>query len=524
MVDGSIPYYANNHNVLIPTNHQFLAVCCGERNSGKSMTQELLLTLMHESGWTCFDAYSAGFESMFYIVNQNCKRKRLEKISELEHQKRVAILRKQAKNADLISDKIRETKNLLGCSCHKRFKITILVNEVIDVDQVSLNRINGVYYSKDEWVSKMREKGEILVEYKDNNPPVKPISERGTEWLKVVKLPTPNVKDGTKNNLEIVKLVESALVECRTDRRILSFVPALFPNSFTKNRTLGIIIEGLPSIMDNHFIPYTEQEIGKPIDDWNKYQRNYHQVCMLLREVGELAEDGLYSDPNQKWVKRPIQKIIRVSRHHHISILFDLQRLEDFSKKMRTQVNTIILKRTPSKLLGDELKFVKDWTEQQSNYIFAKHGKNPETMKYAYSRYPPLNQLNKNVCYAVYADDYIQKFDIPSCNHHHKQEEDSISKLTSFSYSINQSLVDSLKDNKSVESSQVDQNDKELFDYINAMRNPKDGKAMQWKMILSELVDKQKHGKFSKSNSFSSMTHDSIRVWYKRTEKKYLQQ
>ena len=122
----------------------------------------------------------------------------------------------------------------------------------------------------------------------------------------------------------------------------------------------------------------------------------------------------MYADINAKYVKRPIQKLLRVSRHHHISILFDLQRLEDFSKKMRTQCNTIILKRTPNKLLGDELKFVKDWTEQQSNYIFAKHGKNPETMKYAYSRYPPLNQLNKNVCYAVYADDYIQKFDIPS--------------------------------------------------------------------------------------------------------------
>ena len=524
MIDGSIPYYSTNHDILIPNNHQFLIVCTGERNSGKSMTQELFLTLLHDSGWTCFDAYSAGFESMFYIVNQNCKRKRLEKISGLEHQHRVAVLRKQAKDADKIADKIRETKHELGCSCYKRYAVTILVNEVIDVDQVSLNRINGVYYSKEEWVSKMRAKGEILIEYDDKDPPEKPPSERGTEWLKVVKLPTPNVKDGTKNNQEIVKIVESALVQCRAERRFLSFVPALFPNSFSKNRTLGIIIEGLPTIMDNHFIPYTENELQKPKEKWTKHEKNYHQVCLLLREVGELAEDGMYADVNAKYVKRPIQKLLRVSRHHHISVLFDLQRLEDFSKKMRTKCNTVILKRTPNKLLGDELKFVKDWTEQQQNYIFAKHGKNEQSEKYAYSHYPPLNKLNKNACYAVYSDDWIQKFDIPSGNHHHKQEEDDIGKLTGFKYSINQSLVESLKDNKNSDSSKVDQNDKELYEFIKIMRNPKDGKAVQWKSIHGELIDKQKHGKFSKSNDFGSMTHDSIRVWYKRTEKKFLQQ
>ncbi|MBL7015239.1 MAG: hypothetical protein ISR79_02615 [Nitrosopumilus sp.] len=517
MVDGSKAYYANNHNVLIPTNHQFLAVCCGERNSGKSMTQELLLTLMFENGWTCFDAYSAGFESMFYIVNQNCKTKRLEKIEELEHQKRVAIIRHQAKQTDYLSDKIIETKNKLGCSCYKRYPTTILVNEAIDISQISLNKINGVYYSKEEWVSKMRAKGEILIEYEDSNPPVKPQSERGTEWLKVVKLPTPNVKDGSKNNLEIVKIVESALVDCRNNKRILSFVPALFPSSFSKNRTLGVIIEGLPSIMDNHFIPHTENDLGKPKEKWTKYEKNYHQLCVLLREVGELAEDGMYADPNAKYVKRPIQKIVRVSRHHHISILFDLQRLEDFSKKMRTQVNTIILKRTPNKLLGEELKFVKDWVEQQQSFIFNKHGKNEETMKYAYSHYPPLNQLNKNVCYAVYADDWITKFAIPSCNHHHKQEEDDIKKVVPFSYSINQSVIDALKTSKDTASAQVDAHDKELFDFIKTLRDKKE----QWKSIRDMLIEKQKHGKFTKANDFSSMTHDSIRVWFKRTEKKH---
>ena len=517
MVDGSIPYYSNNHSVLIPTNHQFLTVCTGERGSGKSQTMELLFTLLHESGWTCFDGYSAGFEAMFYIVNLNCKKKRLAKIADLEHQYRVTSARHQAKESDLISDKIIETKNELGCSCHKRYPITILINEAIDVDQKSLDTINGRYYSKEEWVSIMRSKGEILVEYDDQSPPEKPPSERGIEWLRVVKLPTPTKKDDTKNNQEIVNIVESALVQCRVERRLLSFVPALFPTSFSKNRTLGVIIDGLPRIMDKHFVPHTVEDLGKPEERWTKYEKNYHQLCLLLREVGELAEDGMYSDPNAKYVKRPIQRIVRVSRHHHISILFDLQRLEDFSKKMRTQVSTVILKRTPNKLLGEELKFVKDWTEQQQNFIFTQHGKNEEAIKYAYSHYPPLNQLNKNVCYAVYSDDWITKFDIPSGNHHHKREQDDIKKVTKFAYTINQTLLASLKDNKDSISSTVVQYDKELFDFIKTLRDKKE----QWKSIKEMLIDKQKHGKFAKSNDFNSVTHDSIRVWFKRTEKKY---
>ena len=520
MIDGTVPYYDTDHFSLVPINRQFICLCAGERGSGKSATQELLLTSLFESGWTCFDAYSAGFESMFYIVNQNCRKNRLEKISELQHQQRIAIARHQAVESDLLADQIEETRNALGCGCYKRYETTILVNEAIDIDQISLNRINGFYYSKEEWVLKMREQGEILVEYDDRSPPEKPKSERGTEWLKVVKLPTPNVKDNAKNNQEIVKIVESTLIACRSERRILSYVPALMVNSFIKNRTLGVIIEGLPAIMDRHFVAHTEIGMGKPKREWTKFEKNHHQVCLLLREVGELAEDGMYSDPNSKYVKRPIQKIIRVSRHHHLSILFDVQRLEDFSKKMRTQVNTILIKRMPSKMLGDELKFVKDWVEKQQEFMFAKHGRSEEATDHVYSNYPPLNKLNKNMCYAVYSDDWIAKTEIPSGKHHHKQENDSLNKILGFEYSINESMIESNKDGKNEQTSQIEQEDKELFDFVEKLRNPKEGKVEQWKNIKDILVEKQKHGKFTKSNDFRNVSSDSIRMWFTRTKKK----
>ena len=100
MIDRTKAYYAEQHNVIIPSNRQFLSITAGERGSGKSSTQELLLEILFEKGWTVFDAWSEGFEAMFYCVNLDCKRKREERISELQHQLRVANLRHQAEKSD----------------------------------------------------------------------------------------------------------------------------------------------------------------------------------------------------------------------------------------------------------------------------------------------------------------------------------------------------------------------------------------------------------------------------------------
>jgi len=521
MIDRTKAYYTEQHNVIIPSNRQFLNVTCGERGSGKSATQELLLESLFEKGWTVFDAWSAGFEAIFYCINLDCKRKREERVSELQHQIRIANLRHQAEEIDKFEDELTRQKNELGCTCYKRYPVTILCNEAIDVDQVSLGYINEIYYTKEEWVSKMREEGEILVEYDDHDPPEKPASERKKEWIKIVKLPTPNVKDNTINNKEILRIFTEALNSCRTERRILSYVPALFPNSFSKNRTLGILIEGLPDIMSIDFKPFTEKELGKPESSWTKYEKNYHRVCMLLREVGELAEDGMYSDPNAKWIKRQIQGIVRRSRHIHLSILFDLQRLEDFSKKIRTQVNSIILKRTPNKLLGDELQYAKEWIESQQNKMFERYGNSEEVRQYVYSKYPPLKQLNKNYCYVLYSDDWIEKWEIPSTKHHHKQEDDDISKLIGFSYKINQDIVNKHNEEKTAENKQIDQESRDLYWLIYELRNPKEGKPVSWENVRNILIEKQKQGRFKKSNDFSKMKNDSIRIQFKRNSKNH---
>ena len=91
------------------------------------------------------------------------------------------------------------------------------------------------------------------------------------------------------------------------------------------------------------------------------------------------------------------------------------------------------MKRTPNKLIGDELDFVKDWIEKQHELFFSKHGYTEQTKEYIFNKYPPLSQLNKNYCYVVYSDDFIKKWEIPSTNHHKKQEDDSFGKLSGLS-------------------------------------------------------------------------------------------
>jgi len=273
--------------------------------------------------------------------------------------------------------------------------------------------------------------------------------------------------------------------------------------------------------MDVNFKPYTEKELGRPKERWTQHQRNHHQMCMLLREVGELAEDGMYSDPNSKFIKRHIQKIVRVSRHHHISILFDLQRLEDFAKKIRSQVSSVICKRTPNKLVGDELQYAKEWIEGQQKKMFERYGYSEEVKQFVYDKYPSLNTLNKNYCYVLYSDDFIEKWEIPNTRHHHKQEDDDITKLLGFTYKINQDIVNSHNDGKNAESQQIDQDEKELYWFIQKLRNPKEGKRGRWEDIKKLVVEEQVKGKYKKHDEFKNMHYNSIGKWFKRNSVKF---
>lgn len=493
-----------------------MTITVGTRGYGKSATQELFLESLFEKGWTVFDAWSAGMESMFYCVNLNCRQKREDEINDLKQQLDESNQLRNTEKSDELIKQIMIKKSELGCLCHKRYPITILCHESIDVDQKSLDKINEIHYSKDEWEKEFPDKMYDFV-----YPPEKPQSKRQKAWIKVVKLPHPSKSDDTKTNKEITRIFTEALISCRDERRILTYVPRLFPDDYSRYRTIAVIVEKLPDIMDENFRPYTESELRIPKSSWTKYQKNYHQMCILLRELGSIAPNQMRGNINASYTKRAIIYIIRESRHHHISLLGDVQRIEDVFTSIRTQANTIIMKNTTTSLIGDNLQFVNKWIEKTHEGMFRTYGYNSQIKDFVYSKYPPINQLDKNYCYVVYSDDFIELIEIPNTKHHHKQEDDDLFKLIGFSYKINEELLHSLKETKSNKTEEINTDDTELFEFITKLRNPKDGNAISWKLIKPELTKQQLQGKFKNCNNFKKMDHNSIGKWFKRNAGKF---
>lgn len=522
MINKNVPYYEKTHNYIIPTHEQFFTLTVGSRGFGKSATQERLLEELFENKWTVFDAWSAGFESLFYCINLDCKKKRNQKIKELEHEIRLADARHEVQMVSSFKDEMFKLRNELSCECSKRYPITILINEAIEIDQKSLDTINGRYYSKSEYVEMMKKKGEILVEYDDTNPPEKPISERGKVWIKVVKLPFPSKTDGTEVNEEIMNRFTDAILSCREQKRILCYVPSLFPTDFSRYRTLAVIITNLPKITDKYFKPLYEYEVGKPKEQWSKEQKNHHRFCLLLRELAELAPANMKTNEFANLTKRSILSIIYTSRHSRISILCDVQKVESVFKEIRTMCNSIIIKRSTSGLLGEELKDVKKRIEMNQERLFNKFGRSDDARKFVYSKYPPLEKLNKNYCYVLYDDDWLEKWRIPNTKHHKKQEDDDFFKITNFSYKINEELVNAQKTKKSTKVEELNKDDQQVFEFIYKLRNPKEGKSESWNNIKTMLIDEQSNGRFKKQDNFKNKDHNSIGKWFKRNITKFM--
>jgi len=220
--------------------------------------------------------------------------------------------------------------------------------------------------------------------------------------------------------------------------------------------------------------------------------------------------------------KRSILSIIYTSRHSRISILADVQKVESVFKEIRAMTNSIIIKRSTSSLLGEELKDIKKRIEANQERMFAKFGRSDEAKQFVYSKYPPLEKLNKNYAYVLYDDDWIEKWQIPNTMHHKKQEDDSFFKLTGFSYTVDEEMIKSVNQKKSAKVDAINDDEKELFEYIDKLRNPNKGKSENWKTIKEMLIDQQKNGKFKKQDSFKNKDHNSIGKWFKRNITKFV--
>lgn len=489
--------YREDVGAWISPNRQQVIMTQGQRGSGKSNLNEFVAEELHNNGWTVLDLWASdNLENCFWCVNCNCKEK-----------------------YGLMRQEHPEQKEEIHCNCNIRYPISILCPDYIEWDNNALDHYNGVFYTKNEWIAKLRNQGEVIVEYDRIHPPRKPDCEV-KNWIKIKHLPKPSKTDRTGNNELIVQKFIEALLEARKERRILVFNPKLFPNEFEKFKTLEIIIRSLGDIAFCHFKQLTEKEVGKPRSQWTKEQICWHRMVVVMRELGELTASVLKGENESTLAKKAILNFIRKARHYNISLCTDYQRPEDAFSGVRDQANIFVLKRAPKRLFGDEWIWAFDQIVKERQKIFDKMGYNQLSFRKANEKWPRIEELNMNRAYVVYSNDRIRLWEIPTPNFHHKQPEDHFEQITGISFRISQTHNESVLPGTS-STMVTESNEKVLHSFIFQLRNPTNGKTMNWEDVLKYLAQEQEKGTIKWKNPFKEMKPNTISKWYARMNRRY---
>jgi len=255
---------------IIDTDFQQCIFTLGRRGTGKSYLDESLATTFYEEGFTILDLWASdNYENAFWCIP-----------------------REDGKT---------------------RYPVTLLVPDALTTNQEQLDQFNGVNYTEEQFLK--RNPGKL---FNCVYPPKKPIYERGIEWLKIVRLPAPTAKPDSEINETIVKIIENTILECRKDRRILVFNPLAFRNETQMYRTLELIVRNLNNVAEKHFQKIEPKDVGKQTrDQLTKVERSWDKMCVLIREMGELAPAKLKGDKSGQSLltKKAILQFIRKVRH-----------------------------------------------------------------------------------------------------------------------------------------------------------------------------------------------------------------
>lgn len=495
--------YREDTGSFISPNKQQIILTQGQRGSGKSTLNELIGESLYKCGWTVLDLWASdNLENLFWCVNQNCKSKHEEWM--ITHP---------------------DEKEEIHCSCSARYPILVLCPDYVQWDQKALDAYNEIYYTKKEWVEKLRKQGEVLIEYDRTNPPKKPEMELQKPWIKIKYLPKPSRAEKTATNELIVKKISEAIVEARAERRIVVFNPKLFPVEFDKFKTLELIIRSLGDITFNYFKPLTEKDVGRPRSEWSNEQKCWHRMVVIFRELGELTASVLKGENESTITKKAILNFIRKSRHYNISLISDYQRGEDCFPGVRDQANIFILKRAPKRLFGEEWGWAFEYIMDERQKIFDKMGYNLVSYSRANQKFPKIEELNMNRAYVVYSNDKMRLWQLPPPNFHHKKPEDHFEQVTGVSFKIlhlGQNTESQSSDNGN--SANAEGDEKILYSVIFQLRNQQNGKSMNWKDIIGYLTQEQEKGNIRWKTQLKQMQPNTISKWYARINRKHTHQ
>jgi len=134
----------------------------GMRNSGKSVTTEYIAEKYYEKGFNIWHLWGArSFENLYWAINKNCK------------QNYRFTIEKKVREYNKINGTNKKESDFnfgLHCNCCKSYPITWMIPDYIDVNQESLDRFNGIYFTDRTEFSKF---------YKEISPEEKEKLEKG---------------------------------------------------------------------------------------------------------------------------------------------------------------------------------------------------------------------------------------------------------------------------------------------------------------------------------------------------------
>lgn len=475
----------------------------GMRGSGKSVLDEMAAEQLYLQGWTVLDLLAArNAENFFWTVNKNCKEIWKHKI---------------AQDPSL--------KNTPHCGCYRSYPITILVPEYMVFEPDTMDNFNHVYLTKAEYVRWCAE-NKFVPEWNPNKKPKwKDLDKNWQPKIRVRSLPAPTTSGSNKALIEEVFM--NAVVEARREHRIVCMNPMFFPNEYHKFRVMEIIIRCLGRMMYTHFRPLTEEEVGKPRSEWNKHQRNHHRVAVVMREFGEVTSAVLKGENQSTLAKKALLDYIRQTRHMNISLIGDYQRPDDVFSGIRDQADIFILKRSPRKLLGDNWKWIFDDIELRREKMMFKYGFE-RGAEMADNIIPKIQELGNNYAYVVYVNDKYKLWKIPTPSFHHKDREDHFEVVTGLKWvEKSHGKVDLTAVQKSAEKNQEDAIkdswESKMYEVIRGMIRPlPPKKARKWSQIYEDVSEMVTKGIMQVGSEGMWTTHDAMRKWWSRKEKKSL--
>ena len=294
----------------------------GMRGSGKGVAVDYIAEKLYQQGINIWHIWGArSFENLYWCINKNCfehysKMKIIadaffdethsggirircisKGMSRTDYDRYLEIMI-QHRMIERVDDKrIKLTKlgfdlhkrDLLHCNCSRAYPIVWVVPDYIEVDQESLDRFNGFYWKgieeyKNYFLEITTKEKQLLFQGNLKKP-----KEFCSKPLIKVKQITPPTNSSRKEKFQ--DQFTKIILECRKEHRILVMNPAIFEFAQDKFDSLSEIIRMIPYLMNKsgHFKPLTEAEVGKPRKYWNKWQKSWHKVAIVINELRSVA-------------------------------------------------------------------------------------------------------------------------------------------------------------------------------------------------------------------------------------------